>query len=435
MQKRIHASEIKKKIGEKAELCGWVHEIRDLGKIKFIVLRDISGIAQITAPKADVDEKVFRKISEITRESVIRVKGVVKEEQRAPNGCELIPEEIEIISLAETPLPLDPSEKVRANLDTRLDNRVLDLRRHEIAAIFKIRAHILKRAREFLESKGFIDVHTPRIISTSSEGGTELFPIAYFEKEAFLAQSPQLYKQMLMGAGFEKVYEIAKYFRAEEHNTVFHLNEITAIDVEMSFIESEEDVMHIAEELSYEMIKAAMEMEKELEILKVNLELPEKPYPRITYDKALEILEEHGIKIQQGNDLTTEAERKLGDIMKERGNEIYFIKNYPTEIKPFYTMPSKKNPYYSNSFDLEFRGREIVSGSQRIHDYGMLVESIKKKGLSVNSFEDYLRAFKYGMPPHGGFGLGVERFIMLLLNLGNIREAVLFPRDRNRLRP
>jgi len=435
MNERKRSREISQSTdGESVSLAGWVHEIRKLGKLKFIVLRDREGLAQITLPKSAVKSEIFELADNISRESVIEVKGKVHREARAPNGCEVIPDEIKIISLAASPLPLDPTEKVEANLDTRLDNRVMDLRKQEILSLFKLRASVLSTARSFLEAHGFLEVHTPRIISTSSEGGAELFPVAYFEKEAFLAQSPQLYKQMLMAAGFEKVYEIATYFRAEEHNTIFHLNEITAIDCELSFIESESDVMNVIESLTLTMIKTAAQKNTELGSEK-EIKLPKTPYPRVKYSEAIEMLEEAGLRIPHGQDLTTEAEKRLGEIMKEKGYDLYFITKYPLEIKPFYTMPDKENQLYSNSFDLDFRGREILSGSQRVHDYDLLVERIKKKGLAVENFKDYLNAFKYGMPPHGGFGLGIERFLMYLLELPNIREAVLFPRDRNRLNP
>ena len=420
--------------GKEVKVAGWVHEIRKLGGLRFIVLRDRKGILQVTLPKKVVSKEVFKLSGELSRESVILVKGKVKAEEKAPNGYEIIPESIEVLSKASSPLPLDPTGKVEANLDTRLDNRFIDLRKPEVRAIFLIRDAILKAGRTYLSKQGFIEVHTPAIISTASEGGTELFPIAYFEKEAFLAQSPQLYKQMLMATGLDKVYEIAKYFRAEEHDTIWHLNEITAIDCEIAFIKSEEDVLNVIENLVTEMISFVKEnCKEELEILEVEVEKPKLPFPRITYDEALEILEERGLKLPFGEDLTTEAEKKLGEAMKEKGYELYFVTRYPIKIKPFYTMPEDK--IYSRAFDLEFKGREVISGSQRIHDYELLVKMIKEKGLRVESFEHYLKAFKYGMPPHGGFGFGIERFLMLLLNLPNIREAVLFPRDRKRLTP
>ncbi len=433
--RRLYSNEILPEMeGNEVKVAGWVHEIRKLGGLRFIVLRDREGFLQITLPKKVVSREVFKLAGELSRESVIIVKGEVKAEEKAPNGYEIIPKSIEVLSKASSPLPLDPTGKVEANLDTRLDNRFIDLRKPEVRAIFLIRDAILKAGRDYLSRQGFIEVHTPRIISTASEGGTELFPIAYFEKEAFLAQSPQLYKQMLMATGLDKVYEIAKYFRAEEHDTIWHLNEVTAIDCELAFIKSEEDVLKVIENLVSEMIKFVRKnCEKELEILGVEIKKPKLPFPRITYDEVLKILEERNLRLPFGEDLTTEAEKKLGEAMKEKGYELYFVTKYPIKIKPFYTMPEGDG--YSKAFDLEFKGREIISGSQRIHDYELLVKMIKTKGLRPENFEHYLKAFEYGMPPHGGFGMGIERFLMLLLDLPNIREAVLFPRDRKRLIP
>lgn len=421
--------------GSAVNVAGWAHEIRDLGGLRFILLRDRAGLVQIALPKKFVSKEVFETSGRISKESVVSVAGKIKAESKAPNGYEVIPEKIEILSLAATPLPLDPTGKVGANIDTRLDARVMDLRRVEISAIFKIRDAALRAGCEYLRGAGFIEIQTPRIISTSSEGGTELFPVAYFEREAFLAQSPQLYKQMLMATGFDKVYEIATYFRAEEHNTISHLNEITAIDCELAFIESEEDVMQVIENLVASMISAVREKCRlQLKVLDKEIQEPKLPFPRIRYDDALEMLEGEGIKVSFGEDLNTETEKKLGGIMRKKGIELYFITKYPLKIKPFYTMPSK-DAKYSNSFDLEFKGREIVSGSQRVHDCELLVKRIKAKGLNLENFTAYLEAFKYGIPPHGGFGLGIERFLMQLLDLPNIREAVLFPRDRKRLTP
>ncbi len=434
---RKYSSELSPEMdGEVVSIAGWVHEKRKLGKLIFLLIRDRDGIVQLTLPKKFVPQEVFETAKKVSKESVVVVRGKLQKMDKAPGGFEVIPEEIEVLANAATPLPLDPTGKVDANLDTRLDNRVLDVRKPEIMAIFKIRSKALKAAREYLYSRSFLEVHSPRIISTASEGGTELFPIAYFEKEAFLAQSPQLYKQMLMGTGMDAVFEIATYFRAEEHDTIWHLNEITAVDCEMAFIENEEDVLELIEGLILAMVKGVKEnCEKELELLGREISIPETPFPRIEYSKALEMLEEAGLKVPFGEDLTTETEKKLGEIMKEKGHEFYFVTKYPLDIKPFYTMPEDSEQKLSRAFDLEFRGREIISGSQRIHNYDLLVERIKAKGLKPESFETYLEAFKYGMPPHGGFGMGIERFLMLLLDLPNIREAVLFPRDRYRLEP
>jgi aspartyl-tRNA synthetase len=421
--------------GKNVRVAGWIHDKRKLGGLLFLVLRDKEGLIQITLPKEFVSSKVFEIARSVSKESVISVIGKVKAEEKAPGGYEIIPREIEVLSKASSPLPLDPTGRVGVTLDTRLDNRVIDLRRPEISAIFKIRNAMIDSGREFLKKKNFIEVHTPRIISSASEGGTDLFPISYFEKEAFLAQSPQLYKQMMMATGFDRVFEIATYFRAEEHDTVWHLNEVTAIDCEMAFIKDEDDVMNVVEALVVWILKRIKKRcQRELSMLKKNIPDLKVPFPRIRYDKALRMLEESGLIVPFGEDLTTESEKMLAKIMKEKKTEFYFVTKFPTEIKPFYTMLDK-NPKYSNSFDLEYKGREIASGSQRIHEHDLLIKMIKKKGLNPESFKSYLGSFKYGIPPHGGFGLGIERFLMLLLDLPNIREAVLFPRDRKRLEP
>ena len=421
--------------GEKVEVAGWVHDKRKLGGLVFIILRDRTGLIQVTLPKKFISPVVFEVARSLSKESVISVNGKVQKEEKAPNGYEIIPESIEILSSAATPLPLDPSGKVDANLDTRLDNRVMDLRRPEVNAVFRIRDVAISAGREFLTESGFIEIQTPNIISTSSEGGTELFPVSYFEKEAFLAQSPQLYKQMMMGTGLDRVFEIATYFRAEEHDTIWHLNEVSAIDCELAFIKDETDVMKVIEGLVVAMINGVRERcSQKLDILKKEIPEPKTPFPMLQYEEVLKTLKDEGMKIPFGEDLTTETEKRLGEIMKEKGHELYFVTKYPLKIKPFYTMPDT-NPTYSNSFDLEYGGREIVSGSQRVHEHDLLVERIKKKGLNPESFKSYLSAFKYGIPPHGGFGLGIERFLVLLLDLSNIREAALFPRDRRRLEP
>ncbi len=437
MIKRRYSSELSSEMdGKVITVAGWVNEKRKMGKLIFLLIRDRDGIVQLTLPGKFVSKEVFETAKNISKESVVVARGKLQKMEKAPGGFEIIPEEIKVFARAESPLPLDPTGKVPANLDTRLDSRVMDLRKPEIMAIFKIRSQILKAAREYLYRKSFLEVHSPRIISTASEGGTELFPIAYFEKEAFLAQSPQLYKQMLMGTGMDAVFEVATYFRAEEHDTIWHLNEITAIDCEMAFIEDEEDILTLIENLIVAMVTEVKEnCQKEIELLGRDISIPEKPFLRIEYSRVLELLEEAGLRLSFGEDLTTEAEKKLGEIMKEKGHVFYFVTKYPLSIKPFYTMPENSEQKLSRAFDLEFSGREIISGSQRIHNYDLLVDRIKAKDMRVENFGAYLKAFKYGMPPHGGFGMGIERLLMLLLNLSNIREAVLFPRDRYRLRP
>lgn len=452
LKKRIYSSEIKKELGNFAGkdviVAGWVEEIRDLGNLKFIILRDRNGFIQICIKKGKVPEDIIKGVKGITRESVLAIKGNVITNKIAPNGFEIYPQEIEILSLAETPLPLDPSEKseksfVKINLDTRLDNRFLDLRRRESSAIFKLRSKILQAGRKFFVDNGFIEINSPKIIASASEGGTELFPIAYFDKEAFLAQSPQLYKQMMMATGFDKVFETTFYFRAELHDTTRHLNEITAFDCEISFIDDENDVMNVAENLVKSILKSAKESE-EIKILSqsdktviISDESINNQFPRITYDECLELLDEYK-KIEWGEDIDSESEKILGKIVKEKFNsDLFFITKYPLKIKPFYTAPENfddANSKYSRAFDLEYKGVEICSGGQRIHIYDLLVERIKANKLNPENFKSYLNAFRYGMPTHGGFGLGIDRILMQILDK-NIREVVLFPRDRRRLTP
>lgn len=420
--------------GEDLEIAGWVHEIRDLGKLKFLILRDREGLLQVVVKEGDCPDEVISLVDELSKESVIRVRGKVTENEKAPGNVELKPTEAEVLSKADSPLPLDVTQKVDADMDTRLNNRFMDLRKEDVSAIFKIRSKAINAGRRYLEEKDFIEITSPKIIASSSEGGTDLFPISYFDKEAFLAQSPQLYKQMMMATGLDNVFETTTYFRAEQHDTSRHLNEITAIDVETAFIEDEEDVLEVLENLAVSIIQKASECEKQLETLEKEVSVPELPLKRITYDEALDLLTERDVDLSWGQDLGTEAERELGKEIKEKyGVEMYFITKYPIQIKPFYTMIDEREEY-SRAFDLGYKGVEISSGSQRIHDYDLLVERIKYHGLSPEDFEYYLKCFQYGMPPHGGFGLGIDRIMMQLLDLA-IREVVLFPRDRQRLTP
>jgi len=419
--------------GKEVTLAGWVHELRDLGKLKFIVLRDREGFIQITAKKGETNDKTLKSIDSVSRESVIKVKGKVKKNEKAPNGVEISPAGIQVIGRSDSPLPLDVTQKVDADMDTRLNNRFMDLRKPEISAVFRLRSRIMAAGREFLKGNEFIEITSPKIIASASEGGTDLFPISYFDREAFLAQSPQLYKQMMMSTGFDRVFEITTYFRAEEHDTRRHLNEVSAFDLEMAFIRDEEDVMNILEGLVIAMIREASLCEKELSILKKDIKVPEKPVKRISYDEALELLAEKGKKIRWGEDLDTESEKLLGEIMKEEDKELYFVEGYPLDSKPFYTMPAEDGKH-SRAFDLGYKGVEISSGGQRVHQYELLAERLKFHNLNPENFLFYLNSFRYGMPPHGGFGLGIDRLMMQLLDLA-IREVVLFPRDRHRLTP
>ena len=416
-----------------AEISGWVHEVRDLGGLAFFLIRDRTGIIQVTIPKKKVSDAVLAAAKAVSRESVVKVVGMVKAMEKAPGGRELIPDTFEIVSLAATPLPLDVVEKVPADLDTRLDSRFLDVRRPRVAAVFQIRSAAMHAMNDYFHKEGFIGITTPKIVAAATEGGTELFPIAYFDKEAFLNQSPQLYKQMMMAAGFEKVYEIGPIFRAEEHNTTKHLNEATSIDIEVSYVDHLE-VMRILEDLivkTYEYVNATCgDYLANLEI--ADFAVPKAPFTRLPYADSIAIAQKKiADPIKYGDDIGAAAEHAIGD---EIGGH-YFIVDWPTEIRPYYAMPYENDPSICKAFDLMHPRMELSSGAERVHQYDLLVSQIKKKGLNPESFEFYLRPFRFGMPPHAGWGLGADRLIMTMLGLSNVREAVLFPRDMHRLVP
>jgi len=416
--------------GEEVIVMGRVGDIRDLGGIKFFVLFDAGGSIQVTAPKKKIDKMTLAKMDSLTQESSVAVRGKVVKAKQAPRGVEVIPSGLKILNLAGAPLPLDPMGKVKANLDTRLDARGLDLRRAESAAIFKIRNQALSAIREYLASQGFIEVHTPKIVATATESGAALFPISYFDREAFLSQSPQLYKEVLTGA-FERVYEVGPIFRAEEHDTPRHLNEAISIDIEAAYTTAK-DAMDILEELTWRAFDSVKRgCAKELKTLNHPLKVPEKPFPRITYDEALERLEMAGEKITWGEDLSTPAEKKLAELV----GGAYFVVDWPLKIKPFYTAWKPGNPKIADAFDLMYGELELSSGGTRIHSEEVLVKQLKEKEMSPESFESHLLSYRYGLPPHSGFGLGLDRLTMILTGADNIRECVLFPRDRRRLSP
>ena len=429
---RIPISSVTPESGH-AEVCGWVHEVRDLGGLAFLLIRDRTGIIQVTIPKKKVSEAVLAAVKAVSRESVVKAAGPVKAIDKAPGGRELVPETVEIVSLAETPLPLDVSEKVPAELDTRLDARFLDVRRPRVAAVFEIRSAATYAINEYLHNEGFTSITTPKIVAAATEGGTELFPIAYFDKEAFLNQSPQLYKQMMMAAGCEKVYEIGPIFRAEEHNTTKHLNEATSIDIEVSFADHHE-VMRILENLivrTYEYVDRTCSIHL-ANIGVENFAIPKAPFPRLPYAEAIEIAAKKiEDPIKYGDDISPAAERAIG---AEMGGH-YFIVDWPSAIRPYYAMQYEDDPSICKAFDMMHPKMELSSGAQREHRHDILVQQIAAKGLNPDSFEFYLRPFRFGMPPHAGWGLGADRLVMTMLDLSNVREAVLFPRDLHRLVP
>jgi nondiscriminating aspartyl-tRNA synthetase len=434
MDDRTYAAEVA--AGETASVAGWLHEVRDLGGIAFLILRDKSGRLQIKIEKDEMPESVVGTALDAHRESVLSVTGPVESEDRAPTGVEMVPESIEVLSPADPELPLDPSGKVSAELPTRLDNRTLDLRRPESKAIFEIRAELLRAVRETFRGLGCTEITTPKIVATGTEGGTELFPITYFGREAFMNQSPQLFKQLMVGSGLERVFEIGPIFRAEEHNTPRHLNEATSIDFESAFYDAE-DAMDACEHVVREAYAAvARNCEAQLETLGLAEEfsVPTDAFERLTYEEAIQRVNATGkldTQLVWGDDLSTEAERALG---ADVGGH-YFITEWPSEVKPFYIMDQDDDPDVSTGFDLNHPRMELVSGGQREHRHDRLVAGFEAQGLDPDQFEYYTKMFRYGMPPHAGWGLGGERLLTTMLGLENIRETVLFPRDRQRLSP
>ena len=414
---------------------GWVQDIRNLGGISFIALRDRYGVIQLTLPKKKIDPELFGSITKLSRESVISVVGEVKESNQTELGVEVIPQSFVLESEAAVPLPLGVIDKVSAELDTRLNNRFMDVRKPEVKAIFELKSMMVELIEEAVRKNGFTQVYTPKIGAAGAEGGAELFKVKYFEKDAYLAQSPQLYKQILMSTGLDRVFEIGPAFRAENSNTNRHVTEFISFDGEMSWIENEEQVMAMIEEIIDHVLTGLKEKgAKQLALLGKEINVPARPYPILTYSECLRIVNDGGLDLKDGDDLGTDGEKIVGDHMAAKGCDLYFIAEYPEEAKPFYIM-EKDGTSYSYSFDLDYRGQEISSGGQREHRYDKLVARMEKKGLNPEDFGFYLDAFKYGMPPHGGWGIGIERLLVKMLDLSNIREAILFPRDPARLAP
>lgn len=427
---RIYISEIKDSRETTVLVKGWVHKIRDFGHITFVHLRDKTGIIQLIIDKKEVEK--------LRLEMCIEVVGDKVENEKAPGGIEIHVKEITVIgNIYYDKLPFEVNGfKQKASLEKLLDFRGLSLRTPKTRAIFKVQNEIADSFRDYLKSQNFSEIHTPKITSSSTEGGSEMFTVDYFGRRALLTQSPQFYKQMMVGAGFERVFEIGPAYRAELHNTWRHLNEYISLDVEMGFIKDETDIMDIEEGFLNFLFKRLKEnCAKELEMYGVDL--PKKlEIPRIPLAEAQELLlEKYGKKSPVGN-IDAEGEVLLSQYIEEHyGCDFVFLTEYPVVKRPMYTMPREDKPDVTKSFDLIYKGLEITTGGQRIHDYNMLCKNIKKFGLKPDDFEFYLEIFKYGMPPHGGFAIGLERITLKLLNLENIRQTTLLPRDLKRLEP
>ncbi len=418
-------------VDEEVILGGWVRNYRDLGGLKFINLQDIYGERQITVKKGIVSDELFEKVK-VGYQYCIMVKGKVKLFKKAPGGVEIIPSEIKILNKTPEKLPIDMTGETISELDLRLNNRALDLRSMRNLAIFKIRGEVLKSIRKFLFAHDFTEMYTPKIIGSATEGGTELFPIMYFDREAFLTQSAQLYKEQLSGV-YERVFELGPCFRAEKSHTKRHLCEIFVLDIEMAFA-TMEDVLKILEELIQNVIKDIREKKIDaLKLLKMEKKtvVPEIPFPRYRYDEIIELINnKFNINIEFGEDINTEAYRKLGTEV----SGYYYITHWPMSLKPFYIMPSK-DPKFSESFDLQMGWLELTSGGTRVHSKEQLTKALEGKGLNPLSFKSHLDTFDFGMPPHAGLGLGIARWLASLCGLDDIREAVMYPRTPDRLTP
>lgn len=423
--------------GQQVVILGWVQRIRKLSKISFLIIRDREGLTQCTLPHAKTAPELLSILDSLDNEYAIAVQGQIKQEKQARRGIELIPDKIVVVNTAPATLPLDTSGKVEADIATRFDNRVIDLRRLEAQLTFKIQHFTIAQMRQYLEAAGFREIHTPKIVATATEGGADLFRVQYFEKKAFLAQSPQFYKQLCLVGGFDRVYEVAPVYRAEKHNTPRHLNEYTSFDYEMAWIQDEEDVMQLEEQMLHEVFTAVkQEFVEELEQLKAKIHVPKLPIRRIEVREAIELLKAEGLDLPPDSDIPSEGEELLYQLVKkETGEEFFFLTRYPTAIRPFYTMPLETDPSLTRGFDLVYRGMEVTTGSQRIHLYEQLKARLNAAGLKPKTFAFYLEPFKYGAPPHGGLAIGMERLTMQMLGYANIRETVLFPRDRTRLIP
>ncbi len=426
----LQINELPHHAGQKVELRGAVHAIRDLGGVKFLTLRKGDGVVQCVCDSAVLPAAVCQ-------EAAVKLTGTLREEPRAPGGVEVGVESVEVLSLPAEPMPV-PIAKDRLNLklDTELGLRPVTVRNLRARAVFRIQAAISGAFREYLDSQGFTEVHTPKIVNAGAEGGSNIFRLSYFGRKAFLAQSPQFYKQTMVGA-LERVYEVAPVFRAEKHATTRHLNEYTSLDCEMGYIDSFYDLL----ELETGFLKHCMEVlkircGKELELLGV--EVPDiGEIPAVPFEEAKRLAsEQYGRPIRDPFDLEPEEEHLIGRYWKEKTScDFVFVTHYPSKKRPFYAMDDPSDPRYTLSFDLLFKGVEITTGGQRIHDYQEQVDKMEKRGMDPAEFEDFLMIHKHGMPPHGGMGIGLERLTMQLCGLENVREACLFPRDIHRLTP
>ena len=419
--------------GKNIKVQGAIHTIRDMGEVAFIVLRKREGLVQCVYEEG----KSRFDIQDLKEADTVEVEGTVKMEDRAPNGFELRLDTVKILSEPAEAMPLQISKwKMNTSLDAKLNNRAIALRNIRERAVFRIQEGITRGFRDFLYGQGFTEIHTPKLGAKSAEGGANLFKLEYFHRPAILQQSPQFYKQMMVGV-FDRVFETAPVFRAEKHNTKRHLNEYTSLDFEMGYIDGFEDIMAMETGfLQYTMELLKKEYARELQIL--NIEVPKTDnIPAVRFDEIKRLVsEKYDRKIKNPFDLEPEEETLISRYAKEEWDaDFVFVTHYPSKKRPFYAMDDPEDPTYTLSFDLLFRGMEITTGGQRIHDYHELLAKMEKRGMTDEGMEQYLSAFKHGMPPHGGLGIGMERLTMKMMNEDNVRETTLFPRDLSRLEP
>jgi aspartyl-tRNA synthetase len=436
MQERIHIQNLKEQIGKEVSIAGFVQTIRDQKKIIFLIVRDITSTVQIVV----LNQDLVTVASKINTESVIKVLGKVKEEPQAPGGIEIEALSIEILSEADTELPIPIVNRGFEETDQqiRLDWRWLDLRKPEKALIFKVWTTMEQAFRNYCIENGFIEIHSPKLTANATESGSELFAVNYFDQKAYLAQSPQLYKQMAMAAGLEKVFEVGPVYRANPSFTSRHDTEFTMYDIEMSYINSHHDLMKEEEKMITDMVKAVKNQygDKIKELYGRELVIPEMPFPRFTLKEAKEILANLGIPNERGDDMSPEEERAISEyVQKNHGHEFVFIHEFPTSVRAFYSMRDEKDPTITKSFDLLWNGLEITSGAQREHRPKQLAKQIQEQGFDPSLFKTYIDFFTYGCPPHGGFAPGPTRMLMKIFGLPNVREVTYLYRGVKRLTP
>jgi nondiscriminating aspartyl-tRNA synthetase len=433
---RTLISQLPEQIDQQVTIRGWVQAIRDQKSVQFVIVRDETGMAQVVLPKSEPPSELNERVSALTAESAVTITGTVAADERVKlGGLELKLEELRVDSLAEPEVPIAPDSA----LDKRIDWRYLDLRRPDRRLIFEVQSTAEHAMRDYWRKQGFIELHSPKLMGSASESGAELFKVDYFERVAYLAQSPQFYKQMAMAAGFGKVFEVGPVFRANPSFTSRHDTEFTSVDVEIAWVDSHEDVMAFEERWLAHVLAAVKETHGEQieATFETELIVPSVPFPRVTLEQAKELLREHGHDAPgAGHDLDPPSERALSAIVKDlHGHEFAFVTDYPTTVRPFYHMRHPEDQTLTKSFDLLWRGIELTTGAQREHRYEQLLAQAADKGVDVGPIQYYLDFFRYGAPPHGGFGFGLTRLLMQMLGQENVREVTFLYRGPHRLEP